>query len=430
MFKLSEKNLQTIIDHKIQALRTTPIEIYPYYEGLNLANIPSSICSWLSIPVPRDQTLKLPAPNIPLNKVKNVVLLLVDGLSYQRMHNWLVSNYQKRVLKPIWKQIADQAMFSPLTSVAPSTTANALTCLWTGRFPAEHGVLGYELYVPEYKKIMNMILQTQVYPLPEANTPHLDFDISHFLPVQTLGTHFRQHNVEPYAFQHNDISGSGLSRMLLQDVNRVPFRSLDELWRKVNELLDSPSSKKRYIYLYWSALDTISHRQGPDGRKTRNEWRWFSHLLEQFMKDRYSRDAQDTVLIVTSDHGQIPVEIQPKYEVRNDQQFLQNLEMPPSGESRFPYLFMGPEKMPAFKEYVAQRWPNTFSLLPIDDMVSAGIFGEKDISTKIRSRLGNLTALPKGDAYWWWAQKENHLLGRHGGFSAEEMITPLLILPL
>ena len=30
------------------------------------------------------------------------------------------------------------------------------------------------------------------------------------------------------------------------------------------------------------------------------------------------------------------------------------------------------------------------------------------------------------DAYLWWADKENPLVGRHGGLSAEEMIVPLL----
>ena len=33
----------------------------------------------------------------------------------------------------------------PITSVAPSTTACALTTLVTGRVPAEHGVVGYRV---------------------------------------------------------------------------------------------------------------------------------------------------------------------------------------------------------------------------------------------------------------------------------------------
>jgi len=42
--------------------------------------------------------------------------------------------------------------------------------------------------------------------------------------------------------------------------------------------------------------------------------------------------------------------------------------------------------------------------------------------------MGSFSALPYGNAYWWWANKENHLLGRHGGFSKLEMLTPFLSL--
>jgi hypothetical protein len=31
-----------------------------------------------------------------------------------------------------------------------------------------------------------------------------------------------------------------------------------------------------------------------------------------------------------------------------------------------------------------------------------------------------------GDAYLWWAQKENTLKGRHGALSRKEMLVPLL----
>jgi hypothetical protein len=36
----------------------------------------------------------------------------------------------------------------------------------------------------------------------------------------------------------------------------------------------------------------------------------------------------------------------------------------------------------------------------------------------------------RNDAYLWWADKENPLIGRHGGLSADEMIVPLLSVEL
>jgi hypothetical protein len=48
-----------------------------------------------------------------------------------------------------------------------------------------------------------------------------------------------------------------------------------------------------------------------------------------------------------------------------------------------------------------------------------------EIISRINS-AGNLIAAAKGNAYWWWADKENPLIGRHGGLSEEEMLVPFL----
>jgi hypothetical protein len=37
---------------------------------------------------------------------------------------------------------------------------------------------------------------------------------------------------------------------------------------------------------------------------------------------------------------------------------------------------------------------------------------------------------PRGNAYWWFPERDNPLLGRHGGLSQAEMLVPLLMLTL
>jgi len=430
LFDLSENNLARIKAHRFPTFQSASIGIFPFFHGLNLANIPSSICQWFQIPTPQTGCLDIPDLPIYSDKIKNVILLLIDGLPFERMQSWLERGLRRSFFNSSWKFIQEKGMFTPLTSVVPSTTANALASLWTGKFPSEHGVIGYELFLKEYDLILNMILQTQVYPTLATETEMTHFDLSTFLPVPTLGSHLQNHGIQSFAFQHEIICDSGLSRMLFPDVQKVPFISPQDMWQKVNDLLDNQSSSRKYIYLYWGDIDTLSHHQGPNSRQTRHAWNWFSHLLERFLSDRTSHAKGDTLLLVTSDHGQIPTEIRPTYEVRNDQEFMSFLEIPPSGESRLPYLFVKPDKTQAFREYVQQRWPDKFTLIPSTEMLASGLFGKKEMSQTIQNRLGNFIAIPKGDAFWWWANKENHLLGRHGGFSPQEMITPLLILPL
>ena len=67
---------------------------------------------------------------------EQVVLLVIDGLGEEQLR-------ERAALAPVLVSGAG----GPITSVAPSTTACALTTLVTGRVPAEHGVVGYRVAV-------------------------------------------------------------------------------------------------------------------------------------------------------------------------------------------------------------------------------------------------------------------------------------------
>ena len=63
---------------------------------------------------------------------------------------------------------------------------------------------------------------------------------------------------------------------------------------------------------------------------------------------------------------------------------------------------------------------------PIDVLIDAGLFGE--VSDRLRRRVGDVVVLPaEGHEAWWHAPPvwRQHLLGHHGGLSAEEAHTYL-----
>jgi hypothetical protein len=45
-------------------------------------------------------------------------------------------------------------------------------------------------------------------------------------------------------------------------------------------------------------------------------------------------------------------------------------------------------------------------------------------------RLGDLTLIAHKDAYMWWTDKDNILIGRHGGLHPDEMLVPFLAVKL
>lgn len=89
-------------------------------------------------------------------------------------------------------------------------------------------------------------------------------------------------------------------------------------------------------------------------------------------------------------------------------------------------LFVRPGQTEAVHEYIQRRWPGQFALVDPVFAAHAGLFGPGEHHKRLLDRVGDLLVVARGNAYLWWADKKNHLFGRHGGLSADEMIVPFL----
>lgn len=398
--------------------------IYPAYGGQSILNIPASICHWFNVPPLHTQPLVPEILEFPQQRdFRQVILILMDALALHRLQRWLDSGSI-----PVWARLADKGILVPLTSIVPSTTSSALTSLWTGRSPNEHGILGYELWLKEYSVIANTILHT---PVTFRGTPGLlekaGFDPYTYLPWPTLGTHLAAHQVKSYAFQHFGITESGLSRMFLKDVDLRGFNTTTDLWINLRHLAEQNLYERRFIWVYWGTVDNFSHIYGPDDERVAAEFAVFSAQMDQLFLQKLSPAArQKTLLLLTSDHGQINTPQNPFYELRNHPELLRTLHMLPSGENRLAYFFVRPGHIKAVQEYLEHTWPGQFSILESAYAAKCGLFGPGDPHSRLFERYGDLLVVPQDNAYLWWDNKDNHLLGRHGGLHPDEMLVPFL----
>jgi hypothetical protein len=145
-----------------------------------------------------------------------------------------------------------------------------------------------------------------------------------------------------------------------------------------------------------------------------------------FLKSLSPRIRKNTLLILTADHGQINTQFDPHFELRNHPQFMQLLHIQPTGENRLAFLHIRPGQVDSVKDYFEQKWPTKFILLDSSRAVRSGLFGPGDPNPQLVNRLGDLIAISRDDSYLWWADKKNHLLGRHGGLHPDEMLVPFL----
>jgi hypothetical protein len=302
--------------------------------------------------------------------------------------------------------------------------------LWTGHSPAEHGILGYEIFLKEFGLIANMITHAPVAFDGRAGLLYnAGFDPETFLPVNTIGAHLQKAGVDVHAFLHYSISGSGLSRMHYPAVKSHSFAHPSDLWIAVRDLANQKIDDKRLIWVYYGGVDGLSHRHGPDSEQAEAEFHDFTGtMVVEFLEKLESALGSDTLMILLADHGQLTTRKDPHYELSNHVGLSRRLHMSPTGENRLAYLYVKPGQGAAVEEYLQRAWPGAFSVLPSSQLLEAGLFGPGSPSPLTRERLGDLTVITHQDAYLWWAAKDNPLIGRHGGLSSEEMLVPLLAL--
>ena len=423
----SEKILPFISTHHLPGLDLGSDVISPNYEGYSLLNLPASICRLLGIPDFGGLPLKDELLNSTNHHFQRIVLFVLDGLGLYWFQSFLQNNPAS-----VWNKWMPQASLVPLTTVSPSTTSAALTTLWTGASPAAHGIVGYELWLKEFGVVANMITHSvMTFSGDTGGLRRAGFQPESFLSVPTLGPHLSSHGIQPYAFLHQSISRSGLSAMHLHQVNTYPFQNVGDMLVGLRNLLNDHTGESLYTFVYWGDLDELSHRFGPDNERVGIEFDAFSQIFAKHFLDRLTQAARkDTLLLVTADHGQVSTPKYKKYELSRHPALLQSLHILPTGENRLAYLHLRPGKEEFVRRYIEETWPGQFTLLPTAQVLSSGLLGPGKNHPRLEERLGDLVAIAHGDAYWWWAEKENPLLGRHGGLSPSEMLIPLYALPL
>ena len=427
MSDVTSEILPRIKANHLPNLQLSPEFIHPDYAGGSILNLPSTICRALggeplaAIPLRSELTTSTAAD------IRRVILVLVDALSLHRLQRWMSDG-----TAPVWSRLAEQGKLAALTSITPSTTTAALTSLWTGRSPAEHAIVGYELWLKEYGVVSNMILHSPIsFGNDAGSLTKAGFVPEQFLNLPTLGTHLASYGVRSYALQHRSIMHSGLSQMFFKDVNVHGFFTPGELWVNLRHLVESNPNMRQYFWVYTGQVDHFSHQYHPDDERTAAEFEEFSREFEQHFLTRLSPALRKgTLVLLTADHGMIATEKSARYDLRNHPELTRLLHILPTGENRLMYLFIRPGQTETVRSYIDQTWPGQFTFIDPSEAVARGLFGPGKPHPRLADRLGDLIVAARNEAYLWWADKENPLVGRHGGLSAEEMIVPLLSVEL
>jgi hypothetical protein len=294
----------------------------------------------------------------------------------------------------------------PITSVAPTTTATALTSLALGMTPAEHGILGYKFLVdgPSGREVLNVL---------RWNT--ISGDARKFLPPSAVQPRPAFGGTEVPVVSRADFSGTGFSQAHQQGVREVSWYLPSSIPLLVSGLL---KAGEPFVYAYYEGVDKIAHATGL-GELYGAELNFADTLVSQIL----STLPEGAALAITADHGQ--VDIGPRAVVVAPEVAAESPVM--SGESRFRWLHGRPGRADVLMDRAVERYGAEAWVATRDEVVSSGLLGGVP-SQEALARLGDVLLVPLGDnAYLDPADPgEAKLVSRHGGLTSEEMLVPLL----
>ncbi len=331
----------------------------------------------------------LPGPAVGASQV---VLLVLDGLGWAQLK-------ERPGLAPTMNAMAG----GPITTVAPSTTAAALTSITIGAPPAVHGVVGYRLRV-EGDRILNVL---------RWKTPAGDARES--VPPEEFQT------IEPFGatkapvITRADVAESGFTRAHMAGARMYGWRVASTIVATVAALL---GDGERFVYAYYDGVDKVAHEFGFGA----------AYDAEVVAADRIVGDLiavlpAGAALLVVSDHGQVDVGesvISLDPEVADLTTFL-------SGEGRFRWLHARPGRTEALAEAARRHYGGLAWVRTRAQAVEEGWFGGP-LRPEVASRLGDVVIAPRQHVAVLDPSDpgEQWMRCRHGSLTPEEMLVPLL----
>lgn len=362
---------------------TAPAAVVPDYGGACISSVVPALL--------RGESPEWMPPTVA--GAGQVVLLVLDGLGWDQLQ-------ERAALAPTLAAMAG----GPITSVAPSTTATALTSIATGRPPAEHGILGYRIAVG-HGEVLNVLRWTTGAGDARQTVPPDDYQR---LPVFE--------GVRPPVITKSHFQTTGFTRAHLVDVRHVGWRLPSSIPVEVGRLL---KDGEPFVYAYYDGIDHVAHAHG-FGPHYDAELR----ATDRLVADLLAALPPGAVLVVTADHGQVQVG---NALLTIDEAVCKEVDLL-SGEARFRWLHATDD---GAVDRIAERardahgdvaWVHTRSEL--EDM---GWYGGR-LSAELAERVGDVALIPfEPVAFIDPADTgETVLVCRHGSLTRAEALVPLL----
>jgi len=365
--------------------------VVPGYGENTLADLSDSVLASLGVPGSGNP--------LGLAAAGRVCVLLVDGLGWDLLRS-------HRSVAPVMAGLMETGCW--LTAGFPSTTATSLGSLGTARPPGQHGLLGYQVRVPETGQLLNALRWDKA------------VDPVAWQPGPTVFERCAAAGVSAIRVAAGAFRDSGLSVAAMRGAD---YRAAGTLGALVARTMSALAEGRRALVMaYTGDLDATGHAWGC----TSPAWRFQLGYVDRLVEQLVAVLPAGTALYVTADHGMVDVPASERIDADTVPELRDGVALL-AGEGRARHVYAVPgAAADALACWQATLGDNAW-VVSRAEAVEAGWFGS--VAPLAEARIGDVIAAMRGRSAVVATQaepRESALVGMHGSLTPAEQRVPLL----
>jgi hypothetical protein len=356
----------------------------PDYSGGSLVNLVAELEHRLirSAPSPRLH----PHLSGLIPDADTYVLALFDGLGYHQLDH------------PAAASLRDTCL-AAIDSPFPATTTVSLSVLATGLPPSQHGLLGYQSWIPELNHVVNTIHWTTLWG------EQLEYPFETFLPSPNLAERLGAGGIETITIQPLKFHETPLSRVLFRGCRFEGIERVGEWLDATTQLAVTP---RRLVIAYLPNVDYAAHVGGQESDPYTEAMTTVAAAWEALIH----RLPPGVVAIGTADHGHVDF---PKHkQIKIDEADHENRILFGDGRAMF---------VKGEGASLADKLPATW--IPVEEM--SHWWGPEPHHRAVPGRLPDGILLADDDVLLLHRHSDDRMVGNHGALTDAERLIPLMV---
>jgi len=408
--------LRTNVEEQLRDRQQTATGLIPAYDDYCFSNIPGTAANIFDISV---------GPSLPNDvfgdiepEATHVVVLLLDGLGWKR--------WQRDAESPFISTVSEQGVVTPLTSIAPSCTASAVTTVHTACPVGGHGVLGRSTHIPSHDSIVHSFSFTKRRAESSQSNDPL-FSADNLVVTDSIYPQLERAGVKTQVIQPASTLGTNYANVTFQGATQRPVEGPKEAAATLRRTLESATGPT-YTYAYFPDIDTVTHENGQDSEVYHQTLAKITRPLERELCEKLEAEtASDTLVFVTADHGMI--DLQPGMDgcldLRKMEDVYQNIRQLDGvpgvfGAQQMTHLLVKPGTRDKVTTALKRENVEVFTREEVEEYT---LFGS---GSAIDRRCGDLVITHRDrKIVHEAAESVIPTIGQHGGLTPGEMLIPL-----